>query len=132
MVYIARDGKEFDCYDACHRYELCLAKDEMQGYLNDNCLEHWCDSWGGLPGFLNLGGNTMYLVVVDDRIVEWSKGVCREDLSKHIGEPVFLSTNEWANEEWFFDGSISEVIDNLRQTATWLSDVATDVKNGTL
>ena len=108
-TYIAKDGATFDNYDACYRHESTLMKNEMQDYIDTKCIEQWCDCWGELPGFLNLGGNTMYLVVIDERIV--------------------LSTNDWTCDEWYFEGTVHQVIDDLQQSITWLSIIAGETKN---
>ena len=116
-TYTAKDGKQFDTYDECYRYELDLelrAKQAREEKAFEKTIYWWSCEYSGLGGYLDCGDGTIYLIDIDETVLEWSKDMSfDEPLEGHLGERAFLRCD--GDGEWYYEGSIDDVIEHMKK-----------------
>jgi len=71
IIYIADDGKEFATLEACRQHDEWLKIVEDDSYIVNNAIASWGGSEDPIGAWMGLcEGMVLYLVVIDDRIVE--------------------------------------------------------------
>lgn len=70
---------------------------ELENYMFDNSLMVWDDQWTGIAPYAGGAGDTVYLIRVDETVVEWSHWFVNEfnitdpELDRNIGELMFIA-----------------------------------------
>lgn len=121
-VYIACDGKEFTSYDECYRHEESLGRFTDEEYFRKHSLDRWAEEWTGIGGYFDCGGNQMFLIVVDDFILEWSSRVkLSEDIQDYKGQAVFLvGSGFYPSSDWWFAGTLDNAIKDMTGDLNYL------------
>lgn len=121
--YIASDGKEYETYDECYRHEKYLKEEDYETYFEDKATGVWVDSYEGLGGYLGGGCDGLYLIEVDDKVIEFSHYVKMDAIDEYKGKKVFLVGSGFESiSDWYFMGTIDDVIETLKGEIAWLEE----------
>lgn len=120
-TYVTSDGKEFKDEAKAKKHERAIREDELERYVEEKAIAMWSDEWSDLPGYFGCSnGSTLYLITVDEKVIEWAEEFhrCMNDLE--LGETVFLV--DYDGDLWVdcsLDTGIKSMEQNLAQLRKW-------------
>ena len=115
-VFATEDGMEFSTLEEANRHQRELERkrlDYLLKYVEEHAVYYACDEWYGLGGYVGGEGETIYLVKVDETVIEFAEAYdcdnefCEDD----IGEIVFFGLS--GSGELWYRGTLDNIIDDM-------------------
>lgn len=128
-MYVAEDGKEYYTENECRAHDeyllRCSVEREYERYFDLHSFDRWDGETDSLAQFVGLGScYTLYLIEVDDIVLEVCDYVGLNGMEKYEGKKVFLSCEGfWKNSDWYFEGTLNQVLGDLKKQVRQLEEL---------
>ncbi len=128
-MYVAEDGKEYYTENECKAHDdyllRCSLEREYERYFDLHSFGCWDGETDSLAQFVGLGScYTLYLIEVDDIVLEVCDYVGLNGMSKYEGKKVFLSCEGfYKSSDWYFEGTLNQVLGDLKKQVSQLEEL---------